>query len=334
MRRLFFAALIFLALGPVPGTVHRFPVDNLTQAATARPLASEPETSGTMRFVRGWHLVSPHSRFGGFSGIARIAPDRFLLIGDNGYRTRLTFDRKGQLTAFNIAPLPAPPGWPDRKTMLDSESLLVDRAQGTAWVGLERINQLWRFDHELTRLEARYAPAALRDWPSGRGPEATARLADGRIIILAEGGREDPRKNRAALLADYPGAKLAAAPTRFFYDSQGMGAVSDAAPLPDGRFLIVHRKVGWNPVFTTTVAIADPQDIRPNAVLRSQTIGVVPRGLAENFEGAAVTVENRRTWLWLVSDNNFNRWQRSLLLQFELAGLPLARAPDSKKAAR
>lgn len=334
MRRLFLAALIFLALGPVPGTVQRFPVDNLTQVATARPLASEPETSGTMRFVRGWHLVSPHSRFGGFSGIARIAPDRFLLIGDNGYRTRLTFDRKGQLTAFNIAPLPAPPGWPDRKTMLDSESLLVDRAQGTAWVGLERINQLWRFDHELTRLEARYAPAALRDWPSGRGPEATARLADGRIIILAEGGREDPRKNRAALLADYPGAKLAAAPTRFFYDSQGMGAVSDAAPLPDGRFLIVHRKVGWNPVFTTTVAIADPQDIRPNAVLRSQTIGVVPRGLAENFEGAAVTVENGRTWLWLVSDNNFNRWQRSLLLQFELAGLPPARTPDSKKAAR
>ena len=333
MRRLFFAALIFLAIGPVPGTVQRFPVDNLTQRATARPLAVPPQASGTMRFVRGWHLVSPHSRFGGLSAIARIAPDRFLLIGDNGYATRLAFDRAGRLSAFRIAPLPVPPGWPDRKTMLDSESLFVDPVDGALWVGLERINQIWRFDDALTRLKARHAPAVLRDWPKGRGAEAMARLADGRIIILAEGGRDDPRRNRGVLLAGVPGAASAPA-TRFFYDSQGKGAVSDAAPLPDGRILIVHRKVGWNPVFTTTIAIADPQAIRPNAVLRSRTIGIVPRRVADNFEGAAVTVENGRTWLWLVSDNNFQSWQRSLLLQFELTGLPRKNAPDSKKAAR
>lgn len=334
MRRLFFAALIFLALGPVPGTVKRFPVDNLTQRAAARPLVFAPQTTGTMRFVRGWHLVSPHSRFGGFSGLARIAPDRFLLIGDNGYRTRLTFDREGHLSAFDIAPLPVPPGWPDRKTMLDTESLSVDRAHGTAWVGLEHVNQLWRFDSELTRLEARHAPAALRDWPRGRGPEAMARLADRRIIILAEGGRDGPRRNRGVLLAGYPGV-ASAPPTRFFYDSQGKGAVSDAAPLPDGRILIVHRKVGWShQLFTTTVAIADPGDISGNAVLHSRTIGVVPGGLADNYEGAAVTTEQGRTYLWLVADDNFQSWQRSLLLQFELVDLPPRKTPDSKKAAR
>ena len=333
MRRLFFATLIFLVLGPVPGTVHRFPVDNLTQRATARPLVFAPQTSGTMRFVRGWNLVSPHSRFGGFSGLARIAPDRFLLIGDNGYQTRITFDRGGQLSAFHITALPVPPDWPDRKSMVDSESLFVDRANGTAWVGLEHTNQLWRFDRELTRLEARHAPTALRDWPRGRGPEAMARLADGRIVILAEGGRADPRRNRGVLLARYPGVP-SAPPTRFFYDSQGKGAVSDAAPLPDGRILIVHRKVGWNPVFTTTIAIADPQDIEPNAILRSRTIGTVPRGLSDNFEGASVTVEQGQTWLWLVADNNFQNWQRSLLLQFELVDLPPRQTPDSKKAAR
>ncbi len=41
-----------------------------------------------------------------------------------------------------------------------------------------------------------------------------------------------------------------------------------------------------------------------------------------------------RIFLWLVSDNNFNNWQRSLLTEFELVGLPLHRATDSKKAAR
>ena len=52
---------------------------------------------------------------------------------------------------------------------------------------------------------------------------------------------------------------------------------------------------------------------------------------------AAVTTEGARTFLWLVSDNNFQRWQRSLLVEFELVGLPPRRNPSqtgSKKAAR
>ena len=91
--------------------------------------------------------------------------------------------------------------------------------------------------------------------------------------------------------------------------------------------------MGFDPVFTTTVAIVDPAAIRPGAVVRSRTIGRVPGALADNYEGAAVTTDGARLFLWLVSDDNFNRWQRSLLVQFELVGLPV-RAPDSKKAAR
>ena len=87
-------------------------------------------------------------------------------------------------------------------------------------------------------------------------------------------------------------------------------------------------------MFTTTIAIADPPTSAKDAVLRSRTIGVVPRGLADNYEGAAVTVEQGRTYLWLVADNNFQSWQRSLLLQFELVDLPPRKTPDSKKAAR
>jgi hypothetical protein len=135
------------------------------------------------------------------------------------------------------------------------------------------------------------------------------------------------------MFAGDPGA-VARPPLRFYYDSEGKWSVSDAAPLPDGRILLVHRDVGWNPIFTSTIAIADPADIRTGAVLRSQRIGVVPRALADNFEGAAVEVVDGRTYLWLVSDDNFQRWQRSLLVQFELVDLPPKRAADSKKAAR
>ena len=85
---------------------------------------------------------------------------------------------------------------------------------------------------------------------------------------------------------------------------------------------------------TTILAIVDPAYIAKDAVVRSQTIGRVPVPLAENYEGAAISVEDGRTFLWLVADDNFNVWQRSLLLQFELADLPPKKAPDSKKAAR
>lgn len=333
MRRIVLAALIFLAIGPVPMQTVRYTKDSFVQRASARPLDVRPASAGALHFVRGWHLTSPHSRFGGFSAVARIGPKGVLLVGDNGYATRLRLERSGRLALVRIAPLPVPDGWPDRKSMLDAESLFVDPGAGALWVGLERTNQLWRFDDAMTRLEARLAPAAMRDWPKGRGPEAMARLADGRVVIFAEGGRRDPRSNAAVMFAGDPGA-VARPPLEFFYDSEGKGSVSDAAPLPDGRILLVHRDVGWNPVFTSTIAIADPADIRTGAVLRSQTIGVVPRALADNFEGAAVEVADGRTYLWLVSDDNFQRWQRSLLVQFELIDLPPKRPADSKKAAR
>ena len=332
MRRLFFAALIFLALGPVPGTVHRFPADDLTQRATARPLVFAPQTRGTMRFVRGWNLISPHSYFGGFSGLAQMEPGQFQLIGDNGYATRLAMNEGGEVAAVHIRPLPTPDGRPASKSMADTEALFIDPAQRKAWIALEGINQIWRLDAGLATIEARRRLPDPR-WPANRGAEALARLADGRTVIFSEDADDDPRGTEALL---YPGDPTAPgpAPIRFFYDSRGRGLVSDAVALPDGRVLLVHRRLGFNPVFTTIVAILDPAGIAPGAILRSRTIGTVPRALAENYEGAAVTVENGRTWLWLVSDNNFNRWQRSLLLQFELAGLPPARTPDSKKAAR
>src|SRR3546814_16259148 len=81
MRRLLTAALIFAALGPMPGTVMRFPEAELTESAAARPIAFVPSTSGTVRFVRGWNILSTHRRLGGFSAIARTGPDRFKRMG-------------------------------------------------------------------------------------------------------------------------------------------------------------------------------------------------------------------------------------------------------------
>lgn len=333
MRRLLFAALIFVAVGPVPGTVMRFPEDDTTQSASARPLVFQRGTTGTMRFVRGWHLVSPHSRFGGFSALARSGPGQFLLVGDNGYSTRLSLNSRGAVSSVRIRALPTINGRPARKSMADTEAMFVDADSGKTWVALEIINQIWRLDAGLSQIEARRKLPEPARWPKNRGPEAMTRLADGRTVVFLEDADDDPRGREALIYTGDPAVRMAP-PIRFFYDSRGKGLVSDAATLPDGRILIVHRRLGFDPAFTTIVAIVDPADIRKDAVVRSRTIGRVPAALAENYEGAAISVEQGRTWLWLVADNNFNSWQRSLLLQFELVDLPPRKATDSKKAAR
>ena len=332
MRRLLLAALIFLAVGPVPGALIRYPQEDLTQRAAARPLIFAPDEGGGMRFVRGWHLVSPHSRFGGFSAIARTAPGQFLLIGDNGHSTRLSLDSRGAVAAVRVRALPTIDGRPARKAAADTEAMVIDAASGKVWVALEGVNAIWRLDSGLSQIESRCNLPGPR-WPTNRGPEAMARLADGRTVVFSEDADDDPR-GRAALIYSGDPAAPGPAPVRFFYDSAGRGLVSDAAALPDGRILLVHRRLGFNPVFTTIVAIIDPADITEGAVVRARTIGRVPRPLAENYEGAAIAVERGRTWLWLVADDNFNVWQRSLLLQFELVDLPPKKVPDSKKAAR
>ena len=328
MRRLLFAALIFLTIGPMPGTHYRYPVDDESQTATARAIAYPSDSIGSPRFIRGWRLSSPNSHFGGFSALAYSGEGRFLLIGDNGIWTRLTLGDDGSVSDVTIKPLPRPRGTPKGKAFTDAEALVVDPETGKLWIALEGINQIWRIDAAMTRVETRRRSPALRTWLANRGPEAMVRLKDGRTILFSEGEDRNDFGTEGLVYSDDP-AVPGKTPLLFYYDAEGKGQVSDAAPLPDGRILVVHRKLGLNPLFTTTLAIVDPADIRKSGVVRSIAIGKVPEALRDNYEGATVVVEDGRTFLWLVSDDNLNKWQRSLLLQFELVDLP-----DSKKAVR
>src|SRR3546814_6810451 len=89
------------------------------------------------------------------------------------------------------------------------------------------------------------------------------RLADGRTIVLSEGADDDPRGREALLYVGDP-AEPGPEPIRFLYDSDGRGPVSDAAPLPDGRILLVHRRLGFDPVFTTILSV-DRKSTRLNS---------------------------------------------------------------------
>ncbi len=159
-----------------------------------------------MRFVRGWHLVSPHSRFGGFSALARTGPGAFLLIGDNGYWTRLTLAAGGAVSHVRIGALPTPRRAPaaqgDGRCRSDGPSIADS---GKSWIALEGINQIWRLDADLATIESHRKLPTPR-WPANSGPEAMARLADGRTVVFSEDADDDPRGREALIYAGDPAA--------------------------------------------------------------------------------------------------------------------------------
>jgi len=315
MRRILLAALLFLLLGPVPWSAQRRVQMIESDLAKAVPLSAPRAAAGALRYVRGWRLESRDSRFGGFSALAEVAPRQFLAVADNGRWVRI--DLRGDNPRLDLGGLPDMGDERRSKGLRDVEAMATDPYGDRVWLALEGDHQLWRLDKGLGRIAARRRLPS-ENWGANRGAEAMARLPDGRFIIFAE-SRTGGGATEALLYAGDP--VEGGMPLRFRYDAEGKGAVADAAALPDGRILLVHRKLGWNPVFTTIVAVADPAAIRADGILRSRAVGTVPAAIADNYEGAAVTEASGRTYLWLVSDDNFQRWQRSLLVQFELVGL-------------
>ncbi len=68
--------------------------------------------------------------------------------------------------------------------------------------------------------------------------------------------------------------------------------------------------------------IAADDDIKPDAIVDAQVlVDVGQRYSIDNMEGIAVREgENGDLLVYMISDNNFNALQRTLLLMFRIAG--------------
>jgi hypothetical protein len=315
MRRL--APLTIVALGLAPGTWVRTPP---TQFADERPLLLStplplPDLGRSdLRVAGAWALSSTNHHFGGYSALAVLPDGNVLAVSDRGRRLGFTPpDRPGHVVSFDYLGT-ARSG---AKAGVDSEALTFDPASGRLWVAYENRNMIVRYDARFRR-EAAVRPAAMHDWPLNSGPEAMVRLADGRFVVLAEGSPDWFDSDFPALL--FPSDPVhGAAPERFrFKPPRGYRPV-DAAALPDGRVLILLRRVHWTlpPGFTGKLMIADPATIRPRERWRAEPVADLAEPLpTDNFEGLAVEPGPQGSViLWLISDDNTSAFQRTLLLK-------------------
>jgi len=273
---------------------------------------------GALTWLGGLALTSPDPAFGGFSAM-RVAGDRFTLLSDGGNIVDFRMGPDLHPHDVRFADLPGP-GTGAIKRHRDSESLTWDPRTGRAWVGFENRNAIWRYDASLTHTERNVRPAAMADWPIAGGAEAMVRLANGQFIVFSETARPEGRRDARVVLrfAGDP-TESPRAPLAFAYVPPAGYDPTDVAELPDGRLLVLNRRLSLPGLFTAKLCMIDVRGVPAGGIVRCGEIASFERPLLhDNFEALAVTREGADTIVWIASDDNGEFWEQSLLLKFRL----------------
>jgi hypothetical protein len=318
-------ALAALMLGS-SGKALRIPLDSRHPVFSADrvPLApGDPAriTDGRLTYLGGVRLSSADLGFSGFSSLA-VVGDSFTLLSDRGNLVRFRMGADWRPFAIRFSELPVGPGIASSRGDRDSESLARDPVRGTVWVGFEGHNAIWRYNADFTRGEAVAHPPAMRGWSQNGGAESMARLPDGRFVVISETSRPPGgghRAERELLLFAGDPTRAGTRPRRLSFAPPPGYDPSDAAALPDGRLLVLVRRFAVPGLFTARLMLVDPKGWAPGRVLRGTAIAeFAPPFQHDNFEGLALVRDGDSLVLWLVSDDNEQWWQQTLLLKFRL----------------
>jgi hypothetical protein len=317
LRLLVIIILSALAIGGI-----RITYKNCSQDIAMTPLRLDESnlqrtTVGSLKFLSAWELRSDNGDFGGISALVALKGGRFLGVSDAGALIGFGMSGDDRVDRPFIAALPGAFGKGVTYKDRDSEGIAYDAVSGRVWVSYEHSHAIRRFPASMSRVDGMARPAAMRHWPNNKGAEAMIRLSDGRFLAFAEGGAED---------GVYPAIQFSGDPVEpgtahfpFRYRPTEGYRITDGTQLPDGRLLLLERRIGFPQGFTAKLLILDPTKIRRDAVVSGDVIATLePPLLVDNMEGVAITQENGRTVVWLISDNNFNAIQRTLLMKFVL----------------
>ena len=311
----------------------------------AIPIALAPQSPtidhiGPLAYRGGLYLHTRNPAFGGLSGLL-ISEDgsRMLAVSDNGtwWTAKLDY-REGRLTGLsggvrmshmlgaNGAPLQG-------KGEADSESLTA--AGGTSatlagpfYVGFERDHRICLYPNPFTldwMSEAKALPTCLDlppdvlDQPSNGGLESVTALDSETLLAFSE-EKTDKNGNIVGWLipAHNPKASgygaLALVPSKDFKPS-------DVAVLPDGDVIVLERAFSFDKGAAMQLRRIKRSDIKPGAKLDGVVLARLDVTYSiDNMEGVAVRKDatTGETLIYLISDNNFNGLQRTVLLVFAL----------------
>ena len=231
-------------------------------------------------------------------------------VSDTGdlIRARLRLDDRGRLAgldAIQTRRLTLADGAPiTDKADGDAEGLVLTPS-GDLLVSFERRHRLWSYG-PLSDLALRPTPVRIPDVPFAEndGLEGVAVAPGGWRVAGESGGVWDCATARCEVVIPPP-----------------------ATPIPDSDYRItgMDRDPSGDSWFVVQRLYRPPLDARarvrrmaPNGDLGPILIELKLPGTTDNFEGVAAEQRNGMTRLYILSDDNFNPMQRTLLLAFDL----------------
>jgi len=273
-----------------------------------------------LRLLSAYHLRSNDRRFGGLSGLAIGTDGKFYAVSDRGFwlsaRMHLQTDgRLLNLADWQIAPLLTPAKRPVNKALTDAEGL-AQAPDGTFLVSFEHAHRIWRYPAPPETLSGAAVPVPLpgeiSKAPKNGGLEAISVRPDGQILAIAERVENDEGSLKAWLIKHGRSVRLSYVPGDGFM-------ASDSVALRNGDVLVLERRHDLPIRFSARLTLIKARQIRPGVTLTGkEMLRLEPPLQTDNFEGVAVTETAAGTMIFLVSDDNYFMFQRTLLLQFLL----------------
>lgn len=289
--------------------------------------------AGRLEWAGGIEITSPHKDFGGWSALAVSADGSTLLsLSDKGnwLTAQILYDEKGRLSGLGeavIAPLTNLDGKPSTADKpLHSKGLAVDGPDplhANAYVSFERPHRIWRYDLAAGGFTGKPVPViGQRNLPRMRsdgGIEALAVMMPGpkdttRLFAVTENSR-DPRGNIRAFIIE------GRTPRRMSLRLSNPYRPTDVARLPNGDYLLLERHFSLLAGAGMQLRHIRQDDIKAGTVIDGEVLlqASAPDHSIDNMEGLAIRRDTKGSiWVYVISDNNFNPMQRTLLHMFRL----------------
>lgn len=327
-----FAVVVGLAATPSSLVARAGAAESWQLGLTSTPLPLNENDRHQTRVDRllyrgGIELHARQILFGGLSGLEVSADGKTMTaMSDNGrwVRATLQYTAQGDLagaTGGVMTAITPAEGYPLKGNWRDAESITPDGAGGY-FVSFERQHRIWHFrtppkdPFDAVPVPLR-APDDIDRQPSNGGIEAMARLCDRRLLVISEMATSEKGVAKAWVFDGKQWKALG-------YTLRGTFHPTGATILPDCNVAVLERSFTIGEGVRARVVYVPAKTIRPGATLRGEELAEFRQPLTvDNMEGIAARKGDKgEPLIYLVSDNNFSGFQRTILMMFELLPPP------------
>ena len=305
-----------------------FNIDIKTQEITNFSIKDpKDKKAGKLEFINGLIISSENEHFGGFSGL-HLSSDmsKITAISDKGYWLHANVTRQGSILT-NIenavmAPMLDKAGNPfKKKSRADAEGLAIK--DKTAFVSFERNHRVlsYKLDKEgfAGKSQGKVFNFKKKQMSRNSGVEALAIGPDnsrlsGRLIAFPENKKTGKRKKAGFIIqSKKKSSKIKIVSPKGY-------RITGADFLPNGDLLVLERLLDLPANLRMRIQRIPAEQFENGDTLEgTELINVDLNHQIDNIEGISANINNKgETIISVISDDNFNAFQKTIYLEFKL----------------